>query len=99
MKCPLTNQPSRSLKEQKHMKRPNTKKAFTTITVITLVLGASLTYGPTRGHSVKAESAHSQPNMAAAIPAAASSSTTLAAAQSGVINAGTPIYALNSNNT
>jgi len=99
MKCPLTNQTARSLKGQKRMKRANTKKALTTITVITLALGATLTYGLTRGHSVKAESAHSQPNIAAAIPAAASSSTTLAAAQTGVINAGTPIYALNSNNT
>jgi hypothetical protein len=67
------------------MKRPNTKKALTTITVITLILGAALTYGLTRGHSVNAESAHSQPNIAAAIPAAANSSTTLAAAQGGVI--------------
>jgi hypothetical protein len=81
------------------MKRLNTKKTFTTITVITLALGATLTYGLTRGHSVNAESAHSQPNIAAAIPAAASSSTTLAAAQGGVIMSQTPIYALNSNNT
>ena len=82
------------------MKRPNTKKAFTTITVITLVLGASLIYGPTRGHSANAKSAHSQPNLPVAIPAAASSSTTLAAAQTGGITMPqTPIYALNSNNT
>src|SRR5687767_15161005 len=80
------------------MKRSNTKKALTTITVITLVLGASLTYGPTRGRSVNAKSAHSQPNITATMPAAASSSTTLAAAQ-GVIMSQTPIYALNSNNT
>ena len=79
------------------MKRPNTKKAFTTITVITLVLGASLTYGPTRGHSANAKSAHSQPNIPAAMPAAASSSTTLAAAQT--VMPQTPVYALNSNNT
>jgi Domain of unknown function (DUF4394)/Carbohydrate binding module (family 6) len=82
------------------MKIPNTKKAFTTITVITLVLGASLTYGSTRGHSVNAKSAHSQSNIPAAMPAAASSSTTLAAAQTGGITMPqTPIYALNSNNT
>jgi len=81
------------------MRRPNTKKAFAATTVILLALGASLTYGLMRGHSVNAKSAHSQPNMPAAIPAAASSSTTLAAAQTtGVFIPSTPIYALNSNN-
>jgi uncharacterized protein DUF4394/alpha-galactosidase-like CBM13-containing protein len=77
------------------MRRPNTKKAFATMTFILLALGASLAYGLMSGHSVKAKSAHSQPNM----PAAASSSMTLAAAQTtGVTMPKVPIYALNSNN-
>jgi len=64
------------------------------MTFILLALGVSLAYGLMSGHSVKAKSAHSQPN----IPAAASSSTTLAATQSLFIRPTTPIYALNSNN-
>jgi hypothetical protein len=82
------------------MKRPNTKKAFAAMTVISLALGAVLIHGLTRGHSVNAESAHSQPDIPAAIPAAASSSTTLAAAQTtGITMPQTTVYALNSNNT
>jgi hypothetical protein len=81
------------------MKRRNTKKAFATITVISLVLGASLTYGLAGGRSASAKSAHGQPNIAAAMPVAASSSASLAAAQnSGVMMPQTPVYALNSNN-
>ena len=77
------------------MKKPNMRKAFAAMIVISLALGVSLAYGLMGGHSVKAKSAHSQPNM----PAAASSSMTLAAAQTtGVIIPQTPIYALNSNN-
>ena len=77
------------------MRRPNTKKAFAAMTVILLALGASLAYGLMSGHPVNAKSAHSQPNM----PAAVSSSMTLAAAQTaGIIMPTTPIYALNSNN-
>jgi Domain of unknown function (DUF4394) len=77
------------------MKKPNMRKAFAAMIVISLALGVSLAYGLMGGHSVKAKSAHSQPN----IPAAASSSMTLAAAQTtGVIIPRTPIYALNSNN-
>jgi len=68
------------------------------MTFILPVLGALLIYGPMRGHSVKAKSAHSQPSIPTAISAAASSSTTLAAAQSLFIRPSTPIYALNSNN-
>jgi hypothetical protein len=77
------------------MKKPNMRKSFAAMIVISLALGASLAYGLMSGHSVKAKSAHNQPNM----PAAASSSMTLAAAQTtGVIIPRTPIYALNSNN-
>ena len=69
------------------------------MTFILLALGVSLAYGLMSGHSVKAKSAHSQLNISAAIPAAASSSTTLAAAQGGLfIRPTTPIYALNTNN-
>jgi Domain of unknown function (DUF4394) len=81
------------------MKKPNMKKAFAAMTFISLALGASLAFGLMIGHSVKAKSAHNQPNISAAIPAAASSSTTLAAAQGGLfIRPTTPIYALNTNN-
>jgi len=77
------------------MRRPNTKKAFAAMTFILLALGASLAYGLMSGHPVNAESARSQPNM----PAAASSSMTLAAAQTtGITMPKVPIYALNSNN-
>jgi Domain of unknown function (DUF4394) len=77
------------------MKKPNMRKAFAAMIVISLALGVSLAYGLMGGHSVKAKSAHSQP----IIPAAASSSTTLAAAQGGLfIRPTTPIYALNTNN-
>jgi uncharacterized protein DUF4394 len=77
------------------MKKPNMRKAFAAMMVISLALGAALAFGLMSGHSVKAKSAHSQPNM----PAAASSSMTLAAAQAtGVFIPNTPIYALNSNN-
>jgi hypothetical protein len=95
MKCPFTNRFSHSEKGQKFMKKPNMRKSFAAMIVISLALGASLAYGLMSGHSVKAKSAHNQPNM----PAAASSSMTLAAAQTtGVIIPRTPIYALNSNN-
>src|SRR5262245_55077027 len=95
MKRPVTNQTSCSLKGQKYMRRPKTTKAFAAMTFILLALGASSAYGLIRGHSVKAKSARIQPNT----PAAASSSTTLAAAQTtGVVMPKTPIYALNSNN-
>src|SRR5262245_42185276 len=81
------------------MRKPNTKRAFAATTVILLALCASLTYGLSRGHSVNAKSAHNQHNTPATIPAAASSSPPLAAAQTtGVIIPSTPIYALNSNN-
>jgi len=77
------------------MCRSKTKKSFAVITFILLALGASLAYGLMSGQSVNAKSAHSQPNM----PAAASSSMTLAAAQTtGVMMPKVPIYALNSNN-
>jgi hypothetical protein len=81
------------------MRRPNTKKAFAAMTVILLVMGVSLTYGLISGRSASAKSAHNQPNMPATIPAAASSATALAAAQTtGIMMPSTPIYALNSNN-
>jgi hypothetical protein len=80
------------------MRRPNTKKAFAALTFILLALGVSLAYGLMSGHSVKAKSARSQLNIPAVIPAAASSSTTLTAAQSLFIRPTTPIYALNTNN-
>jgi hypothetical protein len=41
------------------MKRPDMRKALAATTVITLALGASLTYGLMRGLSVNAKSAHS----------------------------------------
>src|SRR5262245_37123788 len=81
------------------MKRPDTRKALAAVTVITLALGASLAYGLMGGNSVKAKGPHNQSNITAAMPAAATSSTTLAAAQTtGVTMPKTPIYALNSNN-
>src|SRR5262245_30552137 len=98
IKRPLINQTSHSEKGQKHMRRLKTKKAFAATTFILMVLGALLIYGQMRVHSVKAKSAHSQPNIPTAIHAAASSSATLAAAQSLFIRPTTPIYALNSNN-
>src|SRR5262245_4944302 len=87
------------------MVRPNMnmkKKILAAMTVISLAFGAILTYDLMRGHSVNAKGAHSQPN----IPAAASSSTTLATQDTGIIPGPygytmpkTPIYALDSTNT
>ena len=78
------------------MKRSNVKKAFATLTITSLALAASLTYGLMSGHSTSAKSAYS-PSTISAAPAAASSAA-VAAQTSGVIMPGTPVYALNADN-
>lgn len=80
------------------MKRPNLKKAFAALTVISLALAASLTYGLMSGHSTSAKSAHSPSNISAA-PAASSSATSFAAQTTGIIMPRTPVYALDTDNT
>jgi Domain of unknown function (DUF4394)/Carbohydrate binding module (family 6) len=80
------------------MKRPNLKKTYAVLTVITLALAASLTYGLMSGHSANAKSAHSSSNISAA-PAAISSAAAVAAQTSGVVMPRTPVYALDTDNT
>jgi hypothetical protein len=82
------------------MKKPNLKKAFATLTITSLALAASLTYGLMSGHSTIAKSADSPFNISAA--PAASSSAVSAAAQTtaaGIIMPRTPVYALDTDNT
>jgi len=79
------------------LKRPNLKKIFAALTVITLALAASLTYSLMSGHPASAKSAYS-PSTTSAAPAA-SSSAMAAAAQTGVIMPNTPILALDTDNT
>ncbi len=80
------------------MKRPNVKKAFAALTVISLALAASLTYGLISGGSTSAKSAHNPSNISAA-PAASSSVATVAAQTTGIIMPRTPVYALDTDNT
>jgi Domain of unknown function (DUF4394) len=80
------------------MKRPNLKKAFTTLTITSLAVAASLTYSLMSGHSTSAKSAYAPSNISAA-PAASSSAASVAAQITGVVMPRTPVYALNSNNT
>jgi hypothetical protein len=82
------------------MKKPNLKKAYATLTITSLALAASLTYGLISGHSTSAKSADSPFNISAA--PAASSSAVSAAAQTtaaGIIMPRTPVIALDSDNT
>jgi hypothetical protein len=79
------------------MKRSNVKKAFATLTITSLALAASLTYGLMSGHSTSAKSAYS-PSTLSAAPAAASSAAAVAV-QNGVVIPATPIYALDTDNT
>jgi hypothetical protein len=80
------------------MKRPNVKKAFATLTVISLALAASLTYSLMSGHSTNAKSANSPSNISAA-PAAISSAAAVAAQTTGIVMPRTPVYAVDTDNT
>jgi hypothetical protein len=80
------------------MNRPNIKKAFAALTVISLALAASLTYGLMSGRPASAKSAYSPSNLSAA-PAAISSAATVAAQTTGVVMPRTAVYALGTNNT
>jgi hypothetical protein len=80
------------------MKRPNLKKAFATLTITSLALAASLTYGLMSGHSTSAKSADSLFNISAA-PAASSSAVSAVAQTTGIFMPRTPVYALDTDNT
>ncbi|HZF40172.1 MAG TPA: DUF4394 domain-containing protein [Blastocatellia bacterium] len=80
------------------MKRSNVKKAFATLTITSLALAASLTYSLMSGHSTSAKSAYS-PSTISAAPAASSSAAMVAAQTNGITMPGTPLYALDTDNT
>jgi Domain of unknown function (DUF4394) len=77
------------------MKRLNLKKTYAVLTVITLALAASLTYGLMSGHSANAKSANSLSTVSAAPAASASAAV---AAQITMMPR-TPILALDTDNT
>ena len=78
-------------------KRPNVKKAFAALTIISLALAASLAYGLMSGGSASAKSADSPSNISAA-PAVISSAA-VAAQTTGIVMPRTPVYALDTDNT
>jgi hypothetical protein len=95
----LINQPALNLGKGKNMrtKGSDVKKAFPALTIFSLALAATLTYGLMGGHSTSAKSAPS-PSLTAA-PAASSSATLAAAQTTGVVMPRTPVYALDTDNT
>jgi hypothetical protein len=80
------------------MKRPNMKKIFAALTVITLALAASLTYSLMSGHPASAKSAYSPSNTSTA-PAASSAAVSAAVQTTGVVMPRTPVLALDTDNT
>jgi hypothetical protein len=80
------------------MKRSNKKKAFATITILSLALAASLTYSLMGGYSTSAKSAYS-PSTISAAPAASSATTMVAVQTTGITMPRTFVYALDTDNT